>query len=362
MALYENQFSAAAVRSMVPFLQNASNLTFLDLDDNNIQSEGFNAMFRELRDSPIETLHCSKCCIESIEIDEENIPRNLEFLHLKGNNISADGCRELAKLLQGGDSTLEVLDLQNNKVYDEGVAILVEALQSNITLKELDLMGNRISSRGQIMLLKLVNNISSIEATLRSNHTLTKIDVKENEPGDINEEIQMHIYKVTRWINEDSDDPLVIGRQKVIWAQLHSVTREKLAALQGVKHSVYSEIDTLYLPEVLALISKYNRRDELFLALKSSMVGLLSRVDMKLCIQKQVARHEAEIIRHREEAAYHEARIRAMISEHESMISAHGAKIEKLNNRLTAMEDPDADQNIDQDTKTQSSKRRRVDE
>ena len=39
--LYGNLFGIAGVRSMVPFLQNANNLTNLDLDDNNIQTEGF---------------------------------------------------------------------------------------------------------------------------------------------------------------------------------------------------------------------------------------------------------------------------------------------------------------------------------
>ena len=41
-------FGTAGVQSMVPFLQNANNLTSLDLDENIIQSEGFNFLFRAL--------------------------------------------------------------------------------------------------------------------------------------------------------------------------------------------------------------------------------------------------------------------------------------------------------------------------
>lgn len=48
-----------------------------------------------------------------------------------------------------------------------------------------------------------------------------------------------------------------------------------------------------------------------------------------------------------------------MISEHESIVFDNGAKIEKLNVRLAAMEDQDQDMN--KDTRTQSDKRRRVD-
>ena len=69
MSLYDNGFSVEVIRSMVPFLQNSNNLTNLDLDDNNIQSEGFNLLCRALRDSPIEYLHCNRCDIESIEIE-----------------------------------------------------------------------------------------------------------------------------------------------------------------------------------------------------------------------------------------------------------------------------------------------------
>mmetsp|Transcript_19310 Transcript_19310/g.29501 ORF Transcript_19310/g.29501 Transcript_19310/m.29501 type:complete len:178 (+) Transcript_19310:57-590(+) len=70
----DNGLSAVGLRSMVPFLQNANNLTNLDLEGNNVQSEGFNLLFRSLRDSPIYFLHCGRCGIESIEIDNNHIP------------------------------------------------------------------------------------------------------------------------------------------------------------------------------------------------------------------------------------------------------------------------------------------------
>ena len=116
---------------MAPFLENANYLTQLDLDGNHIQSEGFNVLFRALRNSPIEALLCCECGIESIEIDGNEIPNNLAYLFLSSNNINADGCREISKLLQGGDSTLTALSLVDNKIDDEGVAILADALQSN---------------------------------------------------------------------------------------------------------------------------------------------------------------------------------------------------------------------------------------
>ena len=465
MGLYENQLSVSGVRSMVPFLQNANNLTELDLDDNNnFQSEGFNSLFRSLHNSPIETLQCENCRIESIEIDCTQIPRHLRYLSLLGNRINADGCRGLAKLLQGGDAKLESLNLNRNEINDDGVKILAEALkknksleslhlsnniikddgaaalaaalqsnsmlkaldldsnrigddgvatlagalqsnatliyldlgnneigddgvtalaaalQSNATLKELDLRGNTgISQRGKISLLKLVIDISSIEATLQSNHTLTKIYVTGKRPYETeighdeegNDIIQQLINEAIDinsggWVSIE-----LAGREKVRKIQIHGTKRAQLADLQGVTHSVYSEIDSLYMPEVLALMNRsYYRRRELFPALKSTMTGLLSRVDMKLCIQEQMARHEARIEQevadyelgvtfHRNKMAYHETRIKAMTSKHESVIDEHEDKIEKLNARLAAMEESDQEKN--QETRTQSNKRRRVD-
>ena len=131
----DGELSVVGVRSMVPFLQNTSNLRKLALSGNNIQSEGFNTMFRALRDSPIETIFCSNCGIESLEIDESSIPRKFASLHLQENSINADGCRELAKLLQGESSSMEGLNLDGNQIDDDGVAFLVDALRGNTSLK-----------------------------------------------------------------------------------------------------------------------------------------------------------------------------------------------------------------------------------
>ena len=240
MYLYGNGLSAVGVQSMVPFLQNASYLTHLDLDDNNIESEGFNILFRALRDSPIEELYCNRCGIESIEIDSEHIPKHLKRLHVQDNSINADGCHELAKLLQGGDSTLKDLYLSDNTIDDEGVAILVAALQNNTSLTALSLRGNdAISKQGKVS-LRLVCNISSIESTLQSNHTLRDLWLIR------------HINIAVRINNMNDYNQEAAGREKVIQTQLHSGTRAALCRLQGIDHVVYGDISPLHLPEVLS--------------------------------------------------------------------------------------------------------------
>eukprot|EP00985_Skeletonema_marinoi_P014095 scaffold7078_cov148-Skeletonema_marinoi.AAC.2 len=336
--LNNNRLSITGIRSMVPFLQNANNLTGLYLDSNDIQSEGFNALFRALRDSPNETLSCDYCGIESIEVDTNYSPKLLTRLDLCGNNISTDGCRELAIVLQGVDATLKYLVLRNNKIDDGGVDILVDALQINTSLTTFDLWGNdSISDQGRIMLLKLVNDISCISATLHSNHTLTCIDVEVMNPDgsfDADDEIQRHIYEATE-INityEGVSNPEAAGREKVIQTQLHSEKRAELCRLQGVHQSLYSEIDPLHMPEVLSLIGRHHDQGELYLALKSSIMTLFSTMNMKKCIHQERAYHAAKV----EEQ---DAKLAAIVAEHAAIVAEHRTKMEELDAKLASMDE-----------------------
>eukprot|EP00984_Skeletonema_dohrnii_P015595 scaffold6773_cov115-Skeletonema_dohrnii-CCMP3373.AAC.5 len=299
----DNGFSVAGVRSMVPFLQNANNLTNLYLDGNIIQSEGFNMLFRALRDSPIVTLNCKNCGIDSVQIDSNCMPRNLRSLFFSSNSINADGCRELAKLLQGGDATLTFLSLNNNQIDDEGVQVLTEALQSNTSLDTLMIARNDgISKHGMKILLKLVNDVSSIKATLQSNHTLRNLQVKEinhNElDPDPHEEIKRHIIIAAGINRNNGSDPEAAGIEKVIQTQLHSETRAVLCRLQGIDRSLYSEIDPLHLPEVLSLIAQRHGQGELYAAVVSTIMTLFSTMNREKCIQQERDYHAAKAAEH----------------------------------------------------------------
>ena len=343
MILHRNELSVAGVRSMVPFLQNANNLTYLTLDENNLQTEGFNVLFRALCDSPIETLNCRRCGIESIEIDREHIPRNLDVLSLSGNSIGVDGCRELSKLLLGGDATLKYLFLESNNIDDEGVEILVDALKNNASLKHLELMENDgISMRGLTLLLKLVNDVSSIEATLQSNHTLEEIFV-------IGKNVREEVYQSASAIMLDivtalginrRNNPEEAGRMKVIQTQLHSQTRAELCRLQGIECSMFNEIDPLLLPEVLSLIGRHHGQGELYIAVLQSIMSLLSTVNLTECTQQ--------------ERAYHAAKV----AEHEAIAAEHRIKMEELDAKLVSMAEASEGEGKDDQLEHRSKRRR----
>mmetsp|Transcript_26940 Transcript_26940/g.39388 ORF Transcript_26940/g.39388 Transcript_26940/m.39388 type:complete len:440 (-) Transcript_26940:101-1420(-) len=278
------ELSVEGVRSMVPLLHSTSTLQLLNLDNSNIQSEGFNILFRALRNSPICSLECKGCDIDSIEIGDD-FPRNLQQLWIDDNNINADGCREVAKLLQGGDATLLTLSLSNNRIGDDGVEILASVLQNNTSLKYLDLARNRTSVEGNVKLLKLVSDISCIRATLQTNCALHTIYVDEDA-----EEIQDCI---------DYANSFTCNREKVINTQLHSMRRADLCRLQGIEErsndAFYGDFDPLHLPEILALVGRTHGLAELHVALKSSIVTLFSTVDRVKCLEQEMAYHQARI-------------------------------------------------------------------
>ena len=341
LELYNNEFSAAGVRSLEPFMQNSINLRELHISHNNIEAEGFNILLQALCGSPIELLYCIECgitsieiekvptdlrllsiggnniksegfnrllqsfsdgsveilnffnCqmnIESIEIDDDSIPRNLRSLSLLSNRIDANGCRRIAKLLEKGNSKLEKLILQKNLVDDEGVAILVDALKTNVSLKTLNIKGNDgISKKGRILILKMLNDMSSINSTLQSNHTLQTIDL-----GVKNGEIESCIFEAIRINRAYSTCLGAAGREKLILTQLHSKRRAELVEIQGVEsQSLYGEINPLHLPEVLSLVGRRHGRKELYLALKASISDVISTVNRKLYLQRRRANHVA---------------------------------------------------------------------
>ena len=292
ITLSRNDVNVESVQSMVPFLQSTYNLKKLDVSSNNIGSEGFNTLFRALCDSAIEELHCVRCCIDSMEINGGLIPLNLRELHLTNNEINTDGVREVIKLLQPlrGDSTLKKLFLGNNNIDAEGVEILVDALQSNISLKQLWLDDNNFSHEGYVSLLKLVSDVSSIKATLQSNHTLHYLSPSDG---------QSHIFAAMNINRLHKNNREAAGRAKVISTQLNSVTRNALCQLQGVNRSLYSEINhginPLHLPEILSLVGQNHGQKELYAALKSSVAGLISTVNRKQCIQERRDYYAAKV-------------------------------------------------------------------
>ena len=131
---------------------------------------------------------------------------------------------------------------------------------------------------------------------------------------------------------EHQHNPEEAGFEKLYHTQLHSGNRAVLAGLQGVRQSLYSEINPLHLPEVLALVWFHHGQGELYSALKSSIAGVISTVNRKQCLEQRRAHHEA-------------------------MIAQHRTEVERINAEIAAIEEADGS-NIG--IESRSSKRRRA--
>mmetsp|Transcript_667 Transcript_667/g.1063 ORF Transcript_667/g.1063 Transcript_667/m.1063 type:complete len:440 (-) Transcript_667:43-1362(-) len=294
MTFTNNRCGVNGIRSMVPFLQNANNLLELDFFHDNISSEGFSLVWRALRDSPINilTFHC--CGLSSIKIDDDYVP-NLQSLMLSGNNINADGCRAVAKLLRMEHTKLEHLFLNENKIDDEGTSILANALQTNTSLGLMNLQNNEgITIEGMKRVLKLLNDISSIKATLQSNHTLFSMTFNDSFE---NTDIATEIRRVLQINGDNLDNPDMTGKLKVIHTQLDSKQRAEMCRLQGVQNSgkPLTEFGPLLLPEVLEIVGKHHGLSECYESFRTCVADLWTIIDRKEVLRQQKAELAIEL-------------------------------------------------------------------
>ena len=93
----------------------------------------------------------------------------LTTLHLYGNQIGAEGAKELAEALKM-NSTLTTLNLSHNQIGDEGAKELAEALKRNTALATLNLNGNGIGAEGA----------KELAEALKFNISLTTMDLSDN--------------------------------------------------------------------------------------------------------------------------------------------------------------------------------------
>lgn len=235
--------------------------------------------------------------IQDIPSSLENYT-NLERLWLSKNKIGSEGCRSIAKLLQEDGSRLRDLRLSSNDIGDEDAEMLANSLKSNTSLKTLSLAGdNDINEEGCTAFSRLLNDVSSIDNTYNSNHTLTTLCLPRSTDAAILE-VKKHIESAIK-INKNYDgNSHEAGRAKVIDNQLNSQKRNELCRLQGIGYShgsIFADIDPILLPEVLALVVGRHSQRELYRVLIATVPYLASAVNRKAAIQGRIAENAARI-------------------------------------------------------------------
>ena len=387
-----NNFGAEGIRSMSPFLQNSAKLKAIVFSGStSMDTAAFDVLVNILNGGPIEELVLCRCSItdisalgtvtlphlKSLYLTENNIQNistlenytNLTHLILDKNNIGIDRCQSVARLLQNEDSNLTLLNLNDNGIDDEGIKILTTSLKHNKKLSGLCLKGNSLQPKGYRAILKLLLDLSSIENTYNSNHTITTLEVEPSISSDETriKRMKEYIEQVTFAANSDitrrslnHGQDVNPGRMKVMKYQLNSEERKELCEIQGIEYSyesIFSEVDPLILPEVLALVGSIHgttplvqrnqKQTELFRMLVTVASDLSSIVNRPAFIRQKIEDNEAQVV--------------ALGIKYEREVAALNTKKLELKRELESLQSKETtkDKEVQEDEKLSGKKRDR---
>jgi len=92
----------------------------------------------------------------------------IEFLYLGNSEYGDDGVRHIAKVLETNDS-IKVLDLSGNSITDIGVKYIVEALEMNphFRIEEIYLDNNKLTHVGATLLIQACNQADVVKLSLK---------------------------------------------------------------------------------------------------------------------------------------------------------------------------------------------------
>jgi len=125
-------------------------LTYLNLNENPIQSAGLKSIFHSvLQNACLKTLSISRIGLDYVGVEIitqfiQNNQKTLTTLLMNGNYIGNKGVERISEALKV-NTTLTELGLSSNKITEEGGIYIKEAVRLNKTLNTLWLIGNKLS-------------------------------------------------------------------------------------------------------------------------------------------------------------------------------------------------------------------------
>jgi Ran GTPase-activating protein (RanGAP) involved in mRNA processing and transport len=125
--------------------------------------------------SSIENLDISHCDLGSNpEILLVILQSDIKWITLDNNNIDSLGAVKIAEYLEG-NPPIHQIDLDHNRLNDDDVILISQALKRNTNLETLRMHSNNITSIGVKTLLMCFFDSSSLNAISGSNHTLNQL-------------------------------------------------------------------------------------------------------------------------------------------------------------------------------------------
>eukprot|EP00979_Chaetoceros_neogracilis_P011504 scaffold2872_cov190-Chaetoceros_neogracile.AAC.1 len=143
-------------------------LTRLDLGDNSF-GECFEDLASAIRACPQLTyLNLSDCVLGDEGVEDIcnallDVDAPLEYLNLGGNDITKDGAKVVAKLIQALNSTLVTFIADENcELTSKGIAIIAKAFNSQ-TVKEIKFNGTECGTIGADAIIAMKQNLPNLE-------------------------------------------------------------------------------------------------------------------------------------------------------------------------------------------------------
>ncbi|XP_067237098.1 protein NLRC5-like isoform X2 [Chanodichthys erythropterus] len=250
---------------------NPSHLIELDLTGNDPGQSGVKELsgLLQVPNCQLKTLRfLSPAADEACQFVNRVVGKNpllLNELNLRGHKLEDSNVKQLAVLLQDKHCKLNILQLSNNWIAEEGCAALTSAFNSNPSnLTELDLSGNTLGNSGIVKICPLLKNTQcrlenlklsncsiteegykALASALRSNSShLTELDLTGNYPGQSGVEQLLNVLqkpgcKLTlRFLKtaaaEEACDYLsgVLGTNPLLLTEL-DLSEDKLGDLDG---------------------------------------------------------------------------------------------------------------------------------
>ena len=154
--------------------ENLSTLEYIDLSDNESSSWGvYCAIIRYCSVNSL-TLCGDHGIQDYVNEIEEGLKMNTRLISLILCNITNNGAITIAEVIQV-NTTLQKLNISNNKISDDAVAAISDCLKFNTSLQELNISHNCITNGG----IKLIAQAIQINSTLQNiniskNHMFTE--------------------------------------------------------------------------------------------------------------------------------------------------------------------------------------------
>ena len=222
------------------------------------------------------------------------------------------------------------------------VSLTKLVLTNNTKLNSLHL--DNITERGFRAFLKLLVDVSSVESTYSSNHTLTTLILSNAETS-----MSRYIDSAAK-LNKVHQSFHAAGRAKVINYQLSSNERNEVCCLQGVDYSAgsnFADIEPILLPRILALIGEEHGQSELYAALLPMVPDLMSCVDTSAMMKDLLVKNKAR-----------DNDLVVQIAELTGQRAALSTKNDQLSRRLTIRESGDRRQTTVAGSTAASGKKR----